>query len=141
MKHKIGLLLCLSTLLTACAGSGGGLRENDLRQEVYLLGEYRIEGTFPEIQRALRQHQAACGNAAIFRMDERQASYGTLRYERVKDATWEDSILFDLTMLSSGATVAKAYSYRSGALPEVRAVLASIASPGVCDPQAKSTKE
>lgn len=126
----------MGLLLSACTTTTGALRQSDLRKEVYLVGEYKVPATFPQIQKALFQHQAACGKAAQFRMDERQASYGTLRYARNEAEGWEDSILFDLTQLSSGNTVIQAYSYRSGALEEVKEVISSITAPGVCDPSA-----
>lgn len=143
LKYKLGLSLCIGLLLGACSTTTEGLRQSDLRQATYLVGEYKIAANFPEIQKALFQHQAACGKAAVFRMDERQASYGTLRYARNEDGGWENTILFELTQLASGSTVVQAYSYRPGGLTQVQEVLASIRAPGVCehDAEPESKKE
>lgn len=126
-------------MVSACTAHNPSLRESDLRADMYFIEEYRIAASFPEIQRALYKHQAACGMAAEFRMDQRQASYGTLRYPLSPDAGWDNAVLLDLTALSSGNTIARAYSYQAAGARVVPAILESIRAPGVCDPATQET--
>jgi hypothetical protein len=131
---KIILALAGLAVLAGCAKQGAELREQDLRRSSYFKTERRINADFVGIQRALFKHQAECGKAAVFKMDEREASYGTLRYELEPGAGWDKSILVDLTLMQKGWVVAKVYSYRADVKKEIKEIFTSIRAPGVCNP-------
>ena len=131
---KIILALAGLAVLAGCANQGGELREQDVRIPSYYKTERRINADFVAIQRALFKHQAECGKAATFKMDERQASYGTLRYELAPGAGWDNSILVDLTLMQKGWVDAKVYSYRADVKREIKEIFTSIRAPGVCNP-------
>lgn len=131
---KIILALAGLAVLAGCATQPGDLREQDLRIPSYFKTERRINADFVGIQRALFKHQAECGKAAVFKMDERQASYGTLRFELEPGAGWDKSILVDLTLMQKGWVDAKVYSYRADVKAEIKEIFTSIRAPGVCNP-------
>ncbi len=131
---KIILALAGLAVLAGCAKQGAELREQDLRRSSYFKTERRINADFVGIQRALFKHQAECGKAAVFKMDEREASYGTLRYELEPGAGWDKSILVDLTLMQKGWVDAKVYSYRADVKKEIKEIFTSIRAPGVCNP-------
>jgi len=133
MKKGIIILAGLAAL-AGCAAQNGQLREDDLRRSVYLQSERRINTDFVGIQRALFKHQAECGKAAVFKMDERQASYGTLRYPLEEGAGWEKTILVDLTLMQKGWVDAKVYSYQAGVQQQIKEIFTSIRAPGICNP-------
>ncbi len=131
---KIILAMAGLAVLAGCATQTGELREQDLRRPSYLKTERRINTDFVGIQRALFKHQAECGKAAVFKMDELQASYGTLRFELEPGAGWDKSILVDLTLMQRGWVDAKVYSYRADVKAEIKEIFTSIRAPGVCNP-------
>ncbi|EJC62468.1 MULTISPECIES: hypothetical protein [Alcaligenes] len=132
---KIILALAGLAVLAGCAKQNAELREQDLRRSSYFKTERRINMDFVAIQRALFKHQAECGKAAVFKMDERQASYGTLRYELEPGAGWEKSILVDLTLMQKGWVDAKVYSYSGNVKKEINEIFTSLRAPGVCNPE------
>ncbi|WP_341667108.1 hypothetical protein [Alcaligenes sp. SDU_A2] len=133
MKKSLIILAGLAAL-AGCATDNAMLREDDLRRSVHQKSERRINTDFVGIQRALFKHQAECGKAAVFKMDERQASYGTLRYPLVDGAGWDKTILIDLTLMQKGWVDAKVYSYQAGVSDQIDAIFTSIRAPGICNP-------
>lgn len=133
MKKSL-LILAGLAVLAGCATENKQLREDDLRRSVYLKSERRIRTDFVGMQRALFKHQAECGKAAVFKMDERQASYGTLAYPLEEGAGWDKTILVDVTLMQKGWVDAKVYSYQSGVGRQIDEIFTSIRAPGVCNP-------
>jgi hypothetical protein len=146
MRVKALMTSLAIVTLAGCATGSQGLREGDLRNENYYRGERFISAmTFPKLQQALFKHEAACGKAPIFKMDERQTGYATLWLHDENSTDLRDSIMVDLTALQSGMMAgervkAQTYSYynTSEAKRRVSTIWAAIEKPGVCGDAAAS---
>lgn len=142
MKRLFALLCML--VLSGCAVESTGLRIEHLRDEDHLRTERNLPMTFPEIQMALFKHDAACGAAPIFRMNEGQTGYATVIESNSEDLPWNQVILFDLMWLQDTwrydtRTRVYVYSFYSDADVKRRidAIFSAILKPGVCDWEAE----
>jgi hypothetical protein len=97
---KMTVMLGL-VLLAGCASQPAGLRETDLRDREFLRGERYINLSFAKMQGALFKHQAACGEAPIFRMDSGHTSYASVVYTPAGTDSLEQAVLLDLVQHKS----------------------------------------
>lgn len=126
-------------VLAGCAADTAGLRATDLRDPQYLRAERTISLTFPQIQQALFKHQAACGSAAVFSLDERQTSYATIVARPAGAVNFQNALLVDLTqyqgtIMEEWRVKTKVYAYYADSATEKRIdqLFNSITHPEVC---------
>lgn len=136
------MVILAGAALAGCAGGAQqGLRETDLRSDLYYRGDYTISSMdFPRLQRALFKHQAACGSAPVFAVDKDQTGYATLWLYGDDTRNLRNAIMVDLTALKTTFMAeervkAKVYSYYNTSKEEqrTRSIWRAIESPGQCD--------
>lgn len=91
--------LMIAVVLSGCAAGSVGLDRDALRKPDHLRTERNLPMTFPEIQMSLFKHEAACGSAPVFKMNEGQTSYATVVEPDSADLPWNQIVLFDLMWL------------------------------------------
>lgn len=121
-------------LLTACAAGPApeGLREYDLRRDVFFRGDQKFSASFAQVQQNLFQNRENCGTDFEWRLEPQQVNYSTVIYKPKPDAPLADSVLLDLTSYTNGNITAKAYSYYVNGPLNARQVLYALADPTIC---------
>lgn len=142
-RLKATMMIFAGLVLAGCAQESPqkGLRETDLRSDNYYRGDYVISSmNFPNLQRALFKHEAACGKGPVFVMDKNQTGYATLWLYGDDPRNLRDAIMVDLTALKSSLMAqervkAKIYSYYNTSREEQRArsIWRAIENPGQCE--------
>lgn len=131
---KVLFILLASFVLSACASQPQGLGINQLETDAYLVTERRrLPIDFPSVQQNLFKHASACGEAYTFEMVPRETSFGRVIYRPTADADWAHSVVLNLTLLHDRSINVKAYSYYSGQMDRVHAMLSAMMKPDACE--------
>ncbi len=129
---KTVFALASLAVLAACA-STPGLTVNQLETDRYQVTERRrLPIDFPQVQKNLFQHAAACGQTYTFEMVPNESAFARVVYRPTPDAGWDRSVVLSLTLLHNRSINVKAYSYRAGQMDQVHEMLTAMMKPDAC---------